>query len=121
VLHVIIEPHPDVLSHMKSLGWYEKPGVEILEGKWQDFVDTEELLKGGGFDVVYTDTFSEDYEGDNSRSLPRIVHCSDLNATALHKFFQHLPDLLTGPEARFGFFNGLGATSKSPRIVSIPH
>ncbi|KAG5648486.1 hypothetical protein DXG03_003097 [Asterophora parasitica] len=91
--HVIIEPHRDVLQHMKERGWYEKPGVKILEGKWQDFVNHNELLDVGGFDVIYTDTFSEDY-GD------------------LHQFFQHLPDLLAGPESRFSFFNGLGATSE---------
>lgn len=62
-LHVIIEPHPDVLAHMRKLGWFDKPNVRILEGKWQDFVDSEELLGTGGFDVVYTDTFSEDYKG----------------------------------------------------------
>lgn len=33
---------------------------------------------------------------------------------ALHEFFGHLPDLLAGPESRFSFFNGLGATSTSP-------
>jgi len=91
-MHVIIEPHPDVLRHMKKLGWYTKAGVKILEGKWQDFLDSEELLAVGGFDVVYTDTFSEDY-------------------TALCDFFGHLPDLLAGPESRFSFFNGLGATN----------
>ena len=62
-LHVIIEPHPDVLQRMKSLGWYTKPGVKILEGKWQDFIENEEFLAIGGFDIVYTDTFSEDYKG----------------------------------------------------------
>jgi hypothetical protein len=46
---------------MKNFGWHTKPGVKILEGKWQDFVGSEELLAVGGFDVVYTDTFSEDY------------------------------------------------------------
>ncbi|KAI0819972.1 hypothetical protein BC628DRAFT_1399708 [Trametes gibbosa] len=91
-LHVIIEPHPDVLEHMRAQGWYDKPGVKILEGKWQDFVESEEVLSVGGFDVVYTDTFSEDY-------------------AALHLFFGHVPDLLAGPESRFGFFNGLGATN----------
>lgn len=48
---------------MRAQGWYEKPGVKILEGKWQDFVEGDELLSVGGFDVVYTDTFSEDYSG----------------------------------------------------------
>ncbi|OBZ67211.1 Protein arginine N-methyltransferase 2 [Grifola frondosa] len=91
-LHVIIEPHPDVLQHMRHQGWFEKPGVRILQGKWQDFIESEELLGVGGFDVVYTDTFSEDYK-------------------ELHRFFEHVPDLLAGPESRFGFFNGLGATN----------
>lgn len=62
-MHVIIEPHADVIQHMKDLGWQNKPGVRIMEGKWQDFVDNEELLAMGGFDVIYTDTFSEDYKG----------------------------------------------------------
>ena len=62
--HVIIEAHPDVLEHMRGLGWYEKPGVKILEGKWQSFLDSEELLSVGGFDAVYTDTFSENYKGE---------------------------------------------------------
>jgi len=93
-LHVIIEAHPDVLKHMKELGWYEKPGVKILEGKWQDFINTEkvrDLVPNGGFDMVYTDSFSEDYN-------------------ALRLFFSHLPVLL-GPRSRFSFFNGLGATN----------
>ncbi len=78
---------------MKDNGWHQKPGVKILEGKWQDFVEQEEILGLGGFDVIYTDTFSENYQD-------------------LRRFFEHLPDLLSGPSARFSFFNGLGATSK---------
>ncbi|KAJ4483369.1 arginine methyl transferase [Lentinula aciculospora] len=89
-VHYIVEPHADVLQHMKELGWYQKPGVKILERKWQDSM--QELLEVGGFDVVYTDTFSEDYN-------------------ALRGFFEHLPDLLAGPNSRFSFFNGLGATN----------
>ncbi|KAJ6586978.1 arginine methyl transferase [Mycena vulgaris] len=88
-LHVIIEAHPDVLRHMKELGWYEKPGVKILEGKWQDHIN--QLGTADKFDIVYTDTFSEDYQ-------------------ELRRFFNHLPTLL-GPQSRFSFFNGLGATN----------
>jgi protein arginine N-methyltransferase 2 len=61
--HVIIEAHPDVLRHMRELGWYEKPGVTILEGKWQDFIMSEKVSDLGSFDAIYTDTFSEDYQG----------------------------------------------------------
>lgn len=34
--HVIVEPHPDVLARMATDGWAQKPGVEILPGRWQD-------------------------------------------------------------------------------------
>ena len=90
--HVIIEAHSDVLAFMKKTGWYEKPRVRILEGRWQDFVKELETL--GKFDLVYTDTFSERY-------------------TDLQQFFEWLPDLLADADSRFSFFNGLGATSKS--------
>jgi protein arginine N-methyltransferase 2 len=75
---------------MKENGWYAKQGVKILEGKWQDFIDSPDLR---GFDIVYTDTFSEDYQ-------------------ALRQFFKRLPDLLSGGDSKFSFFNGLGATSQ---------
>ena len=91
--HVIIEAHPDVLQHMRETGWYDKPGIKILEGKWQDFLDSDDLLSSGGFDVIYTDTFSEDYND-------------------LRQFFEHLPDLMADADSRFSFFNGLGATSE---------
>lgn len=91
-LHVIIEPHPDVLAHMKKTGWYSRPNVRILEGKWQDFIDSEEVMGVGGFDAVYTDTFSENYQD-------------------LYSFFERVPDLLRGPDSAFSFFNGLGATN----------
>ncbi|KAF8973226.1 arginine methyl transferase [Flammula alnicola] len=90
--HVIIEAHPDVLAFMREKGWYEREGVTILEGRWQDFIDGPALLSSGGFDVVYTDTFSENY--------------SDLR-----QCFEHLPDLLADGDSRFSFFNGLGATN----------
>jgi len=63
-LHVIVEPHRDVLAHMKEQGWYDKKGVSILEGKWQDCIDSEALQGFGKFDVIYTDTFSENYSGE---------------------------------------------------------
>lgn len=91
-LHVIVEAHSDVLSHIEEKGWHEKAGVKILKGKWQDVLSSDEFLGLGKFDVVYTDTFAENY-------------------IELHKFFKRLPDLLDGPDARFSFFNGLGATN----------
>ena len=35
-------------------------------------IESEDILSVGGFDVVYTDTFSESYEG---MSLDRIIAC----------------------------------------------
>ena len=96
---------------MKEQGWYEKPGVTILEGRWQDVINDERLLASGGLDIIYTDTFSESYQGTSElafmHTIPTLNHYADLK-----EFFEHLPDLLSGPDARFSFFNGLGATSK---------
>lgn len=64
IRHTIIEPHKDVLVQMKLKGWYDKPGVKILEGRWQDFTEGEICGSDGGWDVVYIDTFAEGYEGE---------------------------------------------------------
>lgn len=93
--HVIVEPHPDVLEFMKSQGWDTKPGVTIYPGKWQSFLtDVQTGQLDADFDVVYWDTFSEDYQ-------------------SLKEFFDHAFDLLSGPHARFSWFHGLGATSRT--------
>jgi len=78
---------------MRDKGWYDKEGVTILEGRWQDVISSPAFQSIGKFDVVYTDTFSEDY-------------------TQLRDLFKELPNILAGPDGRFSFFNGLGATSK---------
>ncbi|KAG8213881.1 hypothetical protein J3R82DRAFT_10625 [Butyriboletus roseoflavus] len=107
-LHVIIEAHPDVLAHLEGKGWHEKENVKILNGKWQDVLPSDEFLGLGKFDVVYTDTFAEHYNGE--LGVPR--QSVTLNTFAdLHRFFKRLPDLLDGPDARFSFFNGLAATN----------
>ncbi|TIB75994.1 hypothetical protein E3Q23_02049 [Wallemia mellicola] len=82
--HTIIEAHPDVLKHMKETGWYDKPGVRICEGKWQDFI-----YEIGQFDVIYLIILDRD----------------------LHAFFEHIPELVNSPNSRFSFFHGLGATN----------
>ncbi|KAL7413701.1 S-adenosyl-L-methionine-dependent methyltransferase [Mrakia frigida] len=96
LIHTIIEPHPSVLEHMELTGWTteNKPNLRVLKGKWQDWVEEESgaIYEEGGFDVIYFDTFSEGYD-------------------ELKAFFQHLPNLLAGPESRFSFFHGLGATN----------
>lgn len=109
-LHVIIEAHPDVLAHLEEKGWHEKENVKIFNGKWQDVLSSDEFLGLGKFDVVYTDTFAEHYDGE----LGVLGQSLTLNIFAeLRKFFKRLPDLLDGLEGRFSFFNGLAATSMS--------
>lgn len=109
-LHVIVEAHPDVLAHMEEKGWHEKADVRILRGKWQDVLSSDEFSELGKFDVVYTDTFAEQYDGGFGVSVQSVTLST---STELHKFFKRLPDLLDGPDARFSFFNGLAATSTS--------
>lgn len=87
--HYICEAHPDVLARMKTDGWYDRPNVIILEGKWQDSLN--KLLDEGDtfFDGIYYDTFSEHYQD-----------------------MLDLYDVVVGllkPEGVFSFFNGLGA------------
>ena len=87
--HDIIEAHPDVLKRMKDTGWYEKPGVTIHEGKWQDVLP--KLVEAGRlFDAIYFDTFAENYK-------------------AFRDFFSDFVIGLLDDDGRWGFFNGLGA------------
>lgn len=86
--HYICEAHPDVLKKMEEDGWFEKPNVVVLKGKWQDTLP-DLLNQGVFFDGIYYDTYSEHYED-----------------------MLELFDLIVGllkPTGIFSFFNGLGA------------
>lgn len=87
--HYICEAHPDVLEKMKADGWYSKPNVVILEGRWQELLN--HLLSSGlvYFDGIYYDTFSEHYQD-------------------MLELFDFVVGLLK-PTGVFSFFNGLGA------------
>lgn len=37
--HTIIEAHPDVYKYACSQGWDKKPGVRMVQGRWQDVID----------------------------------------------------------------------------------
>ncbi|GJJ16206.1 hypothetical protein Clacol_010502 [Clathrus columnatus] len=112
IQHTIIEAHKDVLTQMRNKGWYDKPGVKILEGRWQDLTDAALYGYDGGWDVVYIDTFAEGYEGKANKGETN--WSQTLNSlTELKNYFDILPNLLNGPEARFSFFNGLGATNST--------
>jgi protein arginine N-methyltransferase 2 len=118
--HHIIEAHPDVIAQLHTskpesmaekegqedvgedednfaffgLEWIRKgDGRNVLhEGRWQDVVP-KLLEQGLVFDVIYFDTFGEDY-------------------SQLKAFFTEYVVGLLSPEGRFGFFNGLGADRK---------
>ncbi|KAL9611670.1 MAG: hypothetical protein Q9167_003699 [Letrouitia subvulpina] len=89
IQHHIIEAHPSVLSQMLENGWYDKPGVTVHGGKWQDIcpklIEQETM-----FDAIYFDTFAEDY-------------------SALRTFFSDFVLGILDDKGRWGFFNGLGA------------
>ena len=87
--HHIIEAHAGVLDRMKRDSWYDKQGVTIHEGRWQDVVPSI-IEQGILFDVIYFDTFAEEYK-------------------ALRDFFSDCVLGLLNDGGKFGFFNGLGA------------
>ncbi|KAL9091428.1 MAG: hypothetical protein Q9165_004814 [Trypethelium subeluteriae] len=94
--HHIIEAHPQVLQQMRDKGWFDKPGVVVHEGRWQDIVP-QLVEQGVLFDGIYYDTFAEDYK-------------------ALRELFsEHIIGLLDpaggkdGEGGKFSFYNGLGA------------
>lgn len=88
--HVIVEAHPDVLAYLDSREISKAPGVEIVRMRWEDALASGVL---GDFDIVYADPFAQDYAD-------------------LKNFFDQVPDLLSGPSARFSFFHGLAGTNR---------
>ena len=87
--HHIVEAHPAVIAEMKSKGWFDKQGVVVHEGKWQDVLP-KLVEEGVTFNAIYYDTFAESY------------------ADFRHFFSEHVIGLLE-PEGKWGFFNGMGA------------
>ena len=87
--HHIVEAHSAVLADMRSKGWYERHGIVIHEGRWQDILPRL-VVDGQIFDAIYFDTYAESY--------------SDFR-----EFFSEQVLGLLGPRGKFSFFNGLGA------------
>ncbi|KAI9761673.1 MAG: hypothetical protein M4579_000907 [Chaenotheca gracillima] len=93
--HHIVEAHPAVLARLRETGWYEKPNVLIHEGRWQDVVP-KILEQDQSFDVIYFDTFAEDYKALRNFFSEYVIGLLDAQG-------------IEGEGGRFGFFNGLGA------------
>lgn len=87
--HHIIEAHPSVIAEMKSNGWFDKPGVVVHEGRWQDILP-KLVEEGVTFDAIYYDTFAESYAD-------------------FRDFFTEQVIGLLEPEGKWSFFNGMGA------------
>ncbi|CAA93240.2 RMT2 domain-containing protein [Schizosaccharomyces pombe] len=92
-LHVIIEPHPDVLKHMRKNGWMDRENVIVYETTWENAIN--DIASKYVFDGIYYDAFAESYED-------------------LRNFFDSVVGLLD-PEtdSKFSFFNGLGADNQT--------
>jgi protein arginine N-methyltransferase 2 len=87
--HHIVEAHPQVHARLREQGWYDRPGVIIHEGRWQDVLP-KLVEEGVQLDAIYYDTFAENY-------------------AALKEFFSEYVVQLLTPDGRFGWYNGLGA------------
>jgi type IV protein arginine methyltransferase len=87
--HHIVEAHPDVLKDMKEKGWFDKPGVFVHPGKWQDVLPNL-VNEGHTFDAMYFDTFAESYHDFKDF------------------FSEHVIGLLD-QSGRWSYFNGMGA------------
>ena len=85
--HTIVEAHPDVLARMREQGWFDKPNVRVVRGRWQD----AHLESLGPFDGVFFDTFGEFLDD-------------------LREFHELLPRLLS-PSGLYSFFNGMAPNS----------
>lgn len=60
--HVIVDAHPDAIAFARQIGWDKKIGVELVFKKWEDAI-----AEVGDFDVVYWDTYAQDYRGECKR------------------------------------------------------
>jgi type IV protein arginine methyltransferase len=88
--HHIVEAHPDVVAEMKRLGWHEKHGVVVHEGKWQEILP-KLIEQNETFDAIYYDTFAESYSDFRSFFSEQVIGLLDQTA------------------GKWGFFNGMGA------------
>lgn len=86
--HHIIEAHPSILAQMRANPAWSSSTITIHAGRWQDVVQ-DIIAQGQLFDVVYFDSFAEDY-------------------SALRDFFGDFVIGLLDEGGRWGFFNGLG-------------
>lgn len=85
--HTIVEAHPGVLKKMREDGWMDRPGVTVLEGRWQDVMSR---VPDGSLDGVFFDTYGENHTDleDFHAILPRVM-----SAGGTYSFFNGLcPD-----------------------------
>ncbi|KAI9673923.1 MAG: Arginine N-methyltransferase 2 [Caeruleum heppii] len=108
--HHIVEAHSDVLKKMRQDGWCEKKDVTVHEGRWQDVLP--QLVAKGDvlFDVIYFDTFAEDYKDLREFFGEVVVGLLDGDG---HGHVEGEADGegegKKGGRGRWGFFHGLGA------------
>jgi len=79
--HWIIESHPDVHSHMKKNGWYDR--ANIIESRWQDVVNSLQ-----SFDGIYFDTWgdsTDDFKNGLLNNLPYILNKGGIFSSWVNK------------------------------------
>mgnify|MGYP001583650548 FL=1 len=104
-----------MLAHARAKGWFDKPGVRFYEGTWQAYLaDLESTVEPYvAFDGVYFGAWASIQALPTALTALFFADTYSEHYSHLHTFFDVLPNLLRGPESKFSFFHGLGATSRS--------
>jgi protein arginine N-methyltransferase 2 len=121
---------------MRHNGWYDKPGVRILEGRWQDFLEPlpkdayqrKMYLKGKSI-LKHLNRVHNKQPSDSEKLISPESEAAIAAAAAEERidlgkfdivyfdtfqegypghfaFIRHVPRLLRGPQSRFSYFNG---------------
>jgi len=110
-------------------GWYDRPGVRVLEGRWQDFFlppgeslpsDADQRLSPnqiGGSQALLPPPGSKEFPDSAQLAVDigkfDIVYFDTFmeGYRGHFAFIKHVPRLLRGPGSRFSYFNGHAALS----------
>lgn len=109
--HHIVEAHPDVIAEMKRNGWYEKEGVHIHEGRWQDILPAL-VDSGETFDAIYYDTFAESYADFREFCSEYVIALLDSEVASTTRDDEGSTGVNNASPTdttRWSFFNGMGA------------
>lgn len=65
--HWIIEPHQDVINHMKETNWFSK--ATVIKSRWQNVINDLPT-----FDGIYFDTWSDNFDDFKNGLISRLPY-----------------------------------------------